>query len=95
MGHVKIAHTAKSSDQRGEGIKEKKKVQRPEPEAGYTEVKNLGFRIRRLGLKSEFSHLTVCEIVGKLFHLSKLPFPVSVKMGIMTVPMLHAVRRNY
>ena len=95
-GSCQIAHTAKSSDQRGEGIKEKKLIiQRPEPEAGYTEVKNLGFRIRRLGLKSQFPHLTVCEIVGKLFHLSKLPFPVSVKMGIITVPMSHAVGRNY
>lgn len=42
MGPVETGYIAKSSDQRGEGIKEKKIIiQRPEPEAGYTEVKNL------------------------------------------------------
>ena len=41
-GPIETGHIAKSSDQRREGIKEKKIIiQRPEPEAGYTEVKSL------------------------------------------------------
>lgn len=82
------SNTAKSSDQKDEGIKEKI-IQRPEPEAGYTEVKNLRFSISRPGLKSQFLHLTICETVGKLFDLSKLSFPVSVKIGLITVLMSH------